>query len=195
MNIEQGDNESKLAYHKRLVYGKLVDKTLSDFDYSELSDYVYGQHYSSDVARRMMYGSKRTLDMVADEKRSEIHEESLISELDNKVAELQRQAQKTRDQAREYRKMMSSDGRWEHLRDVLFESAKNLEQSVGNVFTEPDNTILMSDGDNEAILVLSDWHYGMITDNAFNKYNTDICKSRVKQIVDAAKKKNSITRM
>lgn len=189
INIEQSSNESKLDYHKRLVYGKLVDKTLSDLDYSELSDYVYGQHYSSDVARRMMYGSKRTLDILADEKVGKIHEDSLISELDNKLAELQKQTQITRDQAREYRKMMNSDGRWEHLRDELFESAKKLGQSVGNIFADSDSIMFSPGGDNEAILVLSDWHYGMITDNAFNKYNTEICKSRIEQIVAAAKKR------
>ena len=29
-------NETDLAYHKRLIYGKLVDGTLADEDYSEL---------------------------------------------------------------------------------------------------------------------------------------------------------------
>lgn len=28
------DGESEFAYHKRLVYGKLVDKTLADEDYA-----------------------------------------------------------------------------------------------------------------------------------------------------------------
>ena len=57
-------NESQLDYHKRLVYGKLVDKTLADMDYTELAELVYGQPYSSDVARRMLYGSRRTLELM-----------------------------------------------------------------------------------------------------------------------------------
>ena len=51
MQLKRDGDESAFNYHKRLVYGKLVDKTLSDVDYSELSELVYGQQYSSDVAR------------------------------------------------------------------------------------------------------------------------------------------------
>ena len=53
IDLARKPNESALAYHKRIVYGKLVDKTLADVDYTELSELVYGQSYSSDVARRM----------------------------------------------------------------------------------------------------------------------------------------------
>ena len=31
-DLSKRPNESDLQYHRRLVYGKLVDKTLSDFD-------------------------------------------------------------------------------------------------------------------------------------------------------------------
>ena len=68
MQIERMENESKFDYHRRLVYGKLVDKTLADVDYSELSELVYGQPYSSDVARRMLYGSRRTLELMDEER-------------------------------------------------------------------------------------------------------------------------------
>ena len=64
LDISKRDNESDLDYHKRIIYGKLVDKTLGDIDYAELSEAAYGQQYSSDVARRMFYGSKRTLDLI-----------------------------------------------------------------------------------------------------------------------------------
>ena len=61
MQLERLPGESDLAYHKRLIHGKLVDKTLMDADYSELAELIYGQQYSSDVARRMMYGSSCAL--------------------------------------------------------------------------------------------------------------------------------------
>lgn len=56
--------ETDFEHHKRLVFGKLVNKTLSDVDYEELAQHVYGRDYSSDVARRMMYGSKFTLELL-----------------------------------------------------------------------------------------------------------------------------------
>ena len=68
IEITKRENETNLDYHKRLVYGKLVDKTLSDMDYTELSELVYGQSYSSDVARRMLYGSRKTLELIDKER-------------------------------------------------------------------------------------------------------------------------------
>lgn len=37
---------------------------------------------------------------------------------------------------------------------------------------------------NEGILLLSDWHYGMICDNPWNKFNPDICRQRVRKLLD-----------
>ena len=38
--------------------------------------------------------------------------------------------------------------------------------------------------DKEGILLLSDWHYGMICDNPWNKFDPDICKERVNKLLD-----------
>lgn len=191
MELRRRPGESKLAYHKRLLHGKLVDKTLSDYDYEELSDLIYGQHYSSTETRKMAYGSLKTLEILDSDRRDGVGDQSLLTEIDNKLIELQKQTQITRDQSREYRKMMNSDGRWEHLRDELLEAAKRLPETIGEVF-DGDGTRWISDGENEAVLVFSDWHYGMITENAFNTYNTDICKERVKTIVEKAKQRISL---
>lgn len=190
--IDRKPNESDFDYHKRLVYGKLVDKTLADIDYTELSELVYGQPYSSDVARRMMYGSRRTLDLIKDEPIKTLAnsdaESLLISNLDEKLDMYKRERQKYFDQRREYNKLVSSDGRKEHLYDKLAEAAHNLNDTIGIVYDSynPPQSADMTDSDNEAVLVLSDWHYGMATDNVFNKYNTKICQERIKEISASA---------
>lgn len=63
-NLERLPGETSFQHHKRLIYGKLVDHTMSDVDYVQLAKSVYGVQYSSDVARRMMYGSCKTLQML-----------------------------------------------------------------------------------------------------------------------------------
>lgn len=190
--IERKPGESDFDYHKRLVYGKLVDKTLADIDYTELSELVYGQPYSSDVARRMMYGSRRTLDLIKNESIGAVidnnAESSFISCIDEKLDEYKRERQKYFDQRREYNKLVNSDGRKEHLYDRLSEAAHNLNDTVGivyNSYNSQRNTDMKS-SDNEAVLVLSDWHYGMVTNNVFNEYNTKICQERVKEIAASA---------
>ena len=100
MELRRRPGESKLAYHKRLLHGKLVDKTLSDYDYEELSDLIYGQHYSSTETRKMAYGSLKTLEILDSDRRDGVGDQSLLTEIDNKLIELQKQTQITRDQSR-----------------------------------------------------------------------------------------------
>lgn len=183
LDISKRNNESDLDYHKRIIYGKLVDKTLSDIDYAELAEAVYGQPYSSDVARRMFYGSKKTLDVIESAQLCSA-DKSILSELEEKRVELQKERQRLSDQRREYNKGIASDARFENLCDIIknsIDSMKPMDAIIGPCVGE-----VTSFSDSEAVIVFSDWHYSMKTDNAFNTYNTEICKKRVNQIVNDA---------
>lgn len=185
ISLTRNEHESALDYHKRLVYGKLVDKTLADCDYSELAELLYGQPYSSDVARRMMYGSRRTLELVDAEPVKNICDNEMLTALDMKKAELQQERQRFFDQRREYTKILAAEGRKEHLYEALALAANKLMESIGPMFDDKYCDV-ESCGDSEAVLVFTDWHYGMKTKNVFNKYNTEICKERVTNTVNAA---------
>ena len=184
--LERREGESPLAYHKRLVYGKLVDKTLSDVDYTELAPYVYGQEYSADVARRLMYGSRMTLQLMDQEKENAFNGTGMIDELKLQKLELAKERQRFFDQRREFNKLVAAEGRREHLEDRLVRAANELGNTVCNLFLSDDEHPYESCGCNEAVLIFSDWHYGMKTSNVFNKYNTDVCKERVVNVVDKA---------
>ena len=184
MNLEQLHGESDLDYQRRLIYGKLVDKTLADIDFSELASLVYGQDYSSDVARRMMYGSRKTLELV-DKEMEQLSVAAQTSESDVKIRELKAERQKMFDQRRELNKIERDIARQEYIDSKLIEAAESLNETIGPLFGEAmydDNEIENS----EAVLVFSDWHYGMVVENVFNKYDTDICKDRVQAVVNNA---------
>ena len=184
MNLEQLHGESDLDYQRRLIYGKLVDKTLADIDFSELANLVYGQDYSSDVARRMMYGSRKTLELV-DKEMERLSVTAQTSESDVKIRELKAERQKMFDQRRELNKIERDIARQEYIDSRLIEAAESLSETIGPLFGEAmyaDNEIENS----EAVLVFSDWHYGMVVENVFNKYDTDICKDRVQAVVNNA---------
>lgn len=184
MNLEQLHGESDLDYQRRLIYGKLVDKTLADIDFSELANLVYGQDYSSDVARRMMYGSRKTLELV-DKEMERLSVTTQASESDVKIRELKAERQKMFDQRRELNKIERDIARQEYIDSKLIEAAESLNETVGPLFGEA----MYNDGDienSEAVLVFSDWHYGMVVENVFNKYDTDICKERVQAVVNNA---------
>lgn len=44
------------------------------------------------------------------------------------------------------------------------------------------------EAENDAVLVFADWHYGMVADGIWNKFNIEICKNRVRRLVNKAKK-------
>ena len=174
---ERRDGESQFDYHRRLIYGKLVDKTLADMDYSELAELVYGQPYASDVARRMLYGSRRMLELLDQSRMEAIEDEDVSAGIDRQMVELQKERQRFFDQRREYKKLLTYDGRLENLYDALAKSAEKLEETVGKMYRNTDGEYV-PDGDGEAVLVLSDWHYGLVADNIFNTYDTEVCRRR-----------------
>ncbi len=182
MDLAQRQNESDFDYHKRLVYGKLVDKTLADADYSELAELVYGKPYSSDVARRMLYGSRQTLELMDTVKVQSAKTSDTLSDIDAKIMELRKERQKFSDQRREMSKYYANEGRLENICEHLVKAADNLQpfEDMFNADVDWDFE------DTDAVLILSDWHFGMIADNIYNKYNTDICIDRVKTVVNKA---------
>ena len=89
--------------------------------------------------------------------------------------ELYKVKKQFQDQRREYNKLLASDARAEHLTEKLIEAAENLNK---NKFLSANQNLSIT-SNNEAVLVLTDWHFGMVTDNIWNKYNTEICVERV----------------
>ncbi len=162
MRIEQRENESKLDYHRRLVYGKLVDKTLADIDYSELSELVYGQPYSSDVARRMLYGSRKTLELLDEERVSQSGGSDIMAELDEKMVELRKERQKFYDMRNAFNKVIRERSRQEELNEILVsavQSGELPELSYERHYIETS--------DNDLLCSLNDMHYGVDIHNAW----------------------------
>lgn len=183
MDLNRRPNETPLEHHRRLVYGKLEDRTLSDYDYAELSDYMFGAHYAPDETRKRAYGSLYTLKLLDSEHRNSRTDTKMIAELNEKIDEFKREKQKFFDQRREYNKLQAEAGRREHLYDRLADAANNLSETVGDVIHK---LVELDTSENEAVIVFSDWHYGMTAHNAFNTYDTKICKERVENIVTRA---------
>lgn len=183
IDLSRRDGETELEFQRRIIYGKLVDKTLADYDYSELAELIYDQTYSSDFARRLMYGSLKTFEAMERSGNSVCTQSS--SDIDDKIIELKKERQRFFDQRNAFNKIVSLNGRQEHIYESLAVAANNLMDSIGVTF---DDSYYCEDitSNNEAVLVLSDWHYGMETKNVFNSYDTEICKQRVHNVVDAA---------
>lgn len=179
INIEKNTGESALDYHKRLVYGKLVDKTLSDIDYTELSELVYGQTYSSDVARRMLYGSRKTLEILDRERVNVAKTADILDEMDIKVMELRKERQKFYDYRNAFNKVVRERSRQEELNEILVS-----EIQKGNL---PSLNYIPNDiqtSDNDLLISLNDIHYGATYNNYWGTYNSDICRQMLNLYLD-----------
>ncbi len=179
MDLSQRPNESNLDYHKRLVYGKLTDKTLADVDYSELAEALYGQAYASDVARRMVYGSKRTLDALALDAETDIESADILTELDTKKVELQKERQKFFDQRNAFNKAVRERARQEELNEILLRAVR--EGDLPELRYEPRET---APSDNDLLVSLNDLHYGAVVENYWNTYSPERCREMMCAYLD-----------
>ena len=102
-----------------------------------------------------------------------------IAEYENRKKELFKAKKQFEDQRRECRKLWTAEARFDNLTDKLIESVNCLCEERPLEF----NDYFVPKGDSEAVLVFADWHYGMVTDNIWNKYDTNICKQRVIHLV------------
>lgn len=180
--LNRRPDESAIQHHRRLVYGKMVDKTLGDIDYSELAEYIYGKELSSDSVRKMMYGSCLTLQMM-DACAEASCDADIMAELDAKYLEIRKERQKLFDQRREYNKVVSAHGRFEYITERLQDCANRLNETMGLIdFEHPED----ADDDVEAVIVLNDWHYGLKTHNIWNDYDVDACIAGVHRVTHEA---------
>lgn len=108
--------------------------------------------------------------------------ESHVTEIDSQINELFKIKKQVQDQRRELRNILTPDARFNNLTEKLIESANNLCKIKPLEFDD----YVLNISDSEAIISWADWHYGMVTDNIWNKYNTDICRQRVSTFVSKA---------
>ncbi len=154
----------------------------NDLDWAEIQA-KYNITCNPDTIRKAsstIFGGQFRTEYLKNQIYTNPEEFSREKELDKKIADIRKEKQKLFDQRREYNKLLTSDARAEHLNEKLLHIAENLNNEYPLVQLDeykPVNT------KREALLALSDWHYGMVTDNIWNTYNTDICKRRVEKLV------------
>lgn len=93
--------------------------------------------------------------------------------------ELERSKIQFRDERNAWQKQNFIDARAEQKLDKLEEELK----SLGKINFEKHNETHVS-SDNDILLILSDLHIGQTFETFFGKYNTDIARNRLQQLLD-----------
>lgn len=175
--LSRRDGETRFAHHKRLLTAKLIDKTL-DVDYGTLAPYLYGQSYAPDVARRMAYGSMKTIGMMEGDAAASAP--GLKEDLDRQLAEIRLERQKMNDYRSDINKALRERARYEEIGEIIrkcVESGDLPELSY-------DEPISVEHGGNDLIVTLNDIHYGANVQNAWCTYNSDICARMMERYLD-----------
>lgn len=165
---------------RNIVIGKLVDRTIDD-DYEELSERLFGEGncFNSSEVRKRMYGMKAIIEAIERDGESSIQDEDMLSILDNKRFELQKERQKFFDQRNALNKLLRERSRQEELNEILLEAVKsgNLPQ-LDYQYTD------IGPSDNDLLVSLNDIHYGANVQNYWNTYNSDICRDMMCRYLD-----------
>lgn len=127
----------------------------------------------------MLYGSRRTLELMESEQINNISNESILSELDEKKIELRKERQKFYDQRNAFNKIVRNRSRQEELNEILVDAVKS--GSLPKLNYSPCPVI---HSENDLLVSLNDIHYGVNIKNAWNEYNSDICRDMMRQYID-----------
>ena len=192
-NFEEIFNEYGLTtetYEQLLADCSNKVQKISDLDWSEICD-KYNLDFNPDTIRKgaqpPLVGSAFVSEYYKwkeSQRDSDTKEDSYFKELQIQKDAIYKEKRKLYDQRREYNKLLISDARAEHLCEELVKSANKLNEEKPLLFKEK---WFKPNIHKEAVLCWADWHYGMITDNIWNTYNTEICRERVKTLVEITK--------
>ena len=105
-------------------------------------------------------------------------DEEYLKELQIQKRELERKKIQFRDERNAWQKQNYTDARVEEKLNKL-----ELElTSLGRINFDKHNNVSI-DSDNDMLIILSDLHIGQTFDSIFGKYNTDVAKDRLNQLL------------
>lgn len=168
------DGESYLAYAKRLTLA-VEDGLLG---YKEYGDYLLGDEnvYGSENIRKFFYLFKKVVNRIDDS--IGYQSDDLIKEFEQSKNELYKERCRLQDQRRELNKLLREESRFEYLVEVLKDCVLESDKVEFPKYNLPVQDT------NYAILQLSDWHCGKVSDNPFNYYDVDTMIERANIIVE-----------
>ena len=104
-----------------------------------------------------------------------------LSKIEDKEDELYKTKVKTADKLREWRASLRHNARFENIIDVAESIGKSMQESHPFEFSVKE----YKPSENKvAILTISDLHYGMEYENFISKFNVQILKERIQQVID-----------
>lgn len=182
--ITRQPDELLSEYHFGLYENK-DELGLSNQAIADLLNKEYGTDYDESKFRKEYQAYKNVWQEMVDKQKvattpHEFAEEMAQEQL--KFNEKNRALTKMlQDQRREYRKLLDFSGRFEHIKNEIFENIAALPYKPE---FKSRKVNLDNSNEKELIVLMSDWHLGTVVNSRFNTFNVEICKQRIDYYLD-----------
>ena len=186
VNLSKLPNETERQYLWRI--GLEIENGTAGVTWDEATPYINKEWRDDESEYRTSSAYRKPIQYAIpfyEEVFSKLEPEDYSEEINRQKEELYKLKKQMYDQRREYNKLLTMDARAEHLHDEIIRCAENINSNVPLLLPVSISAI---DTDMEAVVCFADWHYGMVTDNIWNRYNTEICKRRVSEVIYKMKK-------
>lgn len=175
-------------YVQSLVYAKRDYNNLTWQDIADLVEIQTGINHSRHWYARnfgdilLMPASSDIVDVpVYDEIEEEEAEPSIEDDIAEKLLELKKERVKIQDEMNQNRAYVRRLAREDTLKEIALEAAKIMGSK--KLLEVSNDDMLVTANEKEAILLLSDWHYGMDINSHWNEFNLDIARRRINDLL------------
>ena len=145
-------------------------------DVASVINNITGNDFGESTYRKKFQSFKK---MIEANQEKFVDSSEQLEEIRLAQRELERSKIQFRDERNAWQKQNFIDARAEQKLDKLEEELK----SLGKINFEKHNETHVS-SDNDILLILSDLHIGQTFETFFGKYNTDIARNRLQQLLD-----------
>lgn len=110
-----------------------------------------------------------------------------MTELENKTFEYRREKIRMQDQRRMVNKGLREWARAERIEEVVRNAMRDIvkENPLPDFTHKKQQALSGNENKNEGVLLLSDWHVGMRTDNIVNQFDSAVLKDRIEVLTQA----------
>ena len=173
-NLKRKETESEEEYIYRICSQKDILGSWSD-----VAD-ILNDELHTDFSESKFRKSFQAFEKMFNANRSKfINDNAILNEVESKKLELQKEKQKFFDQRTAYNKIVTIRARQEELNEII-ETVINNGMLPELNYTPSE----IKESDTDMLVSLCDLHYGADINNAWNFYNSDVCRKRLCQYID-----------
>lgn len=175
LKIQEG--ESRLHFIWRVYKYREDTGSITTEEAGTICRKELDETYDESTYRKVYFAFKDMWNSVKEEYILSSSNLERLDEIEEREDELYKQQVKTRDWLREKRNYLRSEARIENIKESLVDAYNSAPFPV---FVKPDEK--RKDG-LSAILMLSDWHVGIVIENFWNTFNKEVFEKRLEELL------------